>query len=125
MSHPAEPTDISPTDLNKRKEDFRAENNELGRAITEAMAALDGLGPFWGNDEIGQKFAGGGGKGYLAARDEAFKHAGELRDAYFKIGDNLGLVGDNVDGANWATVGAMVTAIVGPEIQASSKAELE
>ncbi|MGC5011028.1 hypothetical protein ACLQ2R_09725 [Streptosporangium sp. DT93] len=125
MSHPAEPMDISPADLKRRKEDFHVENNELGRAITQAMSALDGLGAFWGDDEAGQKFAGGGGKGYLAARDEAMKHAGQLRDAYFTIGDNLGLVGDNVGGANWATVEAMVTAIVCPQIDARSKAELD
>lgn len=127
MSFPPEPTDISPADLKKRKEDFHVERDELGRAFTDAMAALDGLGNFWGTDEAGQKFAGAeGGTGYLAARDEAKTHVGHIRDGYGKIGDNLALVGDNVTGANWSTIETLVTAIVGPEISVpTTKAELE
>ncbi|MEU8384508.1 hypothetical protein [Streptosporangium sp. NPDC048865] len=127
MSFPPEPTDISPTDLKKRKEDFHAESDELRTAFAKAMADLDALGAFWGNDEVGQKFAGGaGGAGYLAARDEARSHVEGIRDGYRKIGDNLGLVGDNVTGANWATVEEMVKAVVGPKIDVpTSKAELE
>ncbi|MFF3439934.1 hypothetical protein [Streptosporangium sp. NPDC002721] len=125
MSFPPEPTDISPADLKKRKENFHAESDELGAAFTKAMADLDALGAFWGNDEVGQKFAGAaGGTGYLAARDEARSHVGGIRDGYRKIGDNLGLVGDNVTGANWATVEGMVKAVVGPEITVTNKAEL-
>ncbi|WP_436760067.1 hypothetical protein [Streptosporangium sp. V21-05] len=127
MSFPPEPTDISPADLKKRKEDFHTESDELARAFAKAMADLDGLGAFWGGDETGQRFAGAsGGTGYLAARDEAKAHVEGIRDGYRKIGDNLGLVGDNVTGANWATVGEMVKAVVGPKIVVpSGKAELE
>ncbi|GAA3413904.1 WXG100 family type VII secretion target [Streptosporangium vulgare] len=127
MSFPPEPTDISPADLKKRKEDFHTESDELARAFTKAMADLDALGAFWGGDETGQRFAGAsGGTGYLAARDEAKDHVARIRDGYRKIGDNLGLAGDNVTGANWATVGEMVKAVVGPEIGVpGSKAELE
>ncbi|MER6829517.1 hypothetical protein ABT352_26275 [Streptosporangium sp. NPDC000563] len=127
MSFPSEPTDISPADLKRRKEDFHTESDELATAFAKAMADLDALGAFWGDDEVGRKFAGAaGGTGYLAARDEAKSHVEGIGNGYRKIGDNLGLVGENVTGANWATVGEMVKAVVGPEIGApGSKAELE
>ncbi|MGS2640761.1 hypothetical protein [Streptosporangium sp. LJ11] len=127
MAYSPEPTDISPADLKKRKEDFHTESDELGTAFAKAMNDLEALGAFWGNDEVGQKFAGAsGGTGYLAARDEAKSHVEGIRDGYRKIGDNLGLVGDNVTGANWATVEEMVKAVVGPKISVpTSKAELE
>ncbi|MEU4538758.1 hypothetical protein AB0G15_28310 [Streptosporangium sp. NPDC023825] len=58
MAHSPEPTDISPTDLKKREEDFHAESGELGRAFTKAVNDLEALGNFWGDDEVGQEFAG-------------------------------------------------------------------
>ncbi|MFC6083133.1 hypothetical protein [Sphaerisporangium aureirubrum] len=94
-------------------EDFRREHTTLSRALSDAAAALAALGDFWGNDEHGQLFHGGGAgrKGYRDASAEAAEHGGTIATAYARIGDNLERMGTNLQVAEWATIGALAHAV--------------
>ncbi|MEV0968086.1 hypothetical protein [Microtetraspora glauca] len=120
-------TNVSATSLKRQAQEFRDQRDALETAFTHAMQSLRSLGNFWGGDDVGQKFAGTEeGKGYRAAVKEAAEHVAHVRDGYLAIGDNLDAMSVNVDGANWASVVALVTEIHGPEIAVPvTPAELE
>ncbi len=47
--------------------------------LSTLQGAMDAKGPVWGNDSVGQQFAGdGSSQGYLASEKNLFKGAGEI-----------------------------------------------
>ncbi|MGW4638655.1 hypothetical protein ACWEN6_09010 [Sphaerisporangium sp. NPDC004334] len=106
-------TDVVPAVLTRRQDDFHLQRDHLGTALKAAMAALSGLGHFWGDDEHGHVFYEGaeGRKGFRAATEEIARHAGNITAAYDRIGDNLAQAGANLETADWATVGRLAQAV--------------
>ncbi|MFC4529501.1 hypothetical protein [Sphaerisporangium dianthi] len=110
---PGVTTDVVPTVLTRRLDDFHDCRDELGLALKNAMTALSGLGPFWGDDEHGRAFyeGTGSGKGFRAATEEIVRHVGNITTAYDRIGDNVAQAGANLETADWATVGRLAQAV--------------
>ncbi|MCG5220528.1 hypothetical protein [Streptosporangium sp. KLBMP 9127] len=109
------PLDVSPAGMVRREGEFHGEHTTLMEALSGAIEELTALGAFWGADEDGQTFYQGadGTNGYRAATAEAEKHVQSIGGAYLEIGENIAIMGANLQGANWATVVGMVGAVRG------------
>ncbi|GGL10577.1 hypothetical protein Sme01_16100 [Sphaerisporangium melleum] len=106
-------TDVVPVHLKRRRDDFHLQSEELDTALRAAVGVLEGLGPFWGDDEHGRLFyEGGGGRvGFRQATEEIARHVGAVTTAYERIGDNVSQAGANLETADWASVAALAQAV--------------
>ncbi|WP_248961043.1 hypothetical protein [Sphaerisporangium perillae] len=102
-----------PIVLKRREDDFLHQHEVLTGVLKDTVATLEGLGPFWGDDEHGRTFYEGtaGRKGFHAAMREIVQHVGNITTAYQRIGENVAQAGANLETAEWAGVALLAQVV--------------
>ncbi|MDH2425940.1 hypothetical protein [Sphaerisporangium sp. TRM90804] len=98
--------DASPQGLANLGALFDGQGDDVAGAVGEAMKRLASIGDFWGDDGAGHAFYhGSGGKvGYAGRAADLEAELRALATAYGRIGDNLVVMGRNIQAADWASI---------------------